>query len=68
MSAARAAMHRLGLADVERILARRRAARLLGKPQTPLDQRIAKARALFAADPEELRRAVLYYLQHPSHQ
>jgi hypothetical protein len=60
-------MHRLGLTDVERVLTRRRAALLLGKPPTPLDKRIARARRLFAADPEELRRVVLCYLQHPSH-
>lgn len=58
MSTARIAMHRLGLPDVERTLARRRAARLLGKPETRLDRTIRRATEEFQGNPEALRLAL----------
>lgn len=51
-------MHRLGLPDVDRLLARRRAAQMLGKPETGLDRRVSRAVRQFADNPEALRLAI----------
>jgi hypothetical protein len=58
-------MERLGLPNVRRLLDRRRAARLLGKPQTDFDRQLAQAERLFKDDPRQLRLHLMFLaLQH----